>query len=168
MPPLDRTETPSPPVEPKDHHICRFFCYHCEVMSVTQTQMEEHLKEKHECNRTAVQPVNPCKYDLLKDLFVVCPPNTDVQLFQKCLVSRANKLSCKVKFFPTEIEKLPKNQIFGKELESALCGFRNKVRLNLILRDCTRERESIISQTQIYSQELIHSISLKRNEVPIT
>lgn len=117
----------------KIHQKCRFFCFHCEFLSATQVEMEQHFSEIHKCNLIAIQAVNVYNFDLSTDLFVVCPPNIDVAPFQKKLVARADNLNkSQLKFLPTEIDKLPKSQIFNEDLECAVCGFRNRVKSNLI------------------------------------
>lgn len=117
----------------KIHQICRFFCFYCEFMSATQLEMEQHFSKIHGCDVTAIQAVNACNFDLSTDLFVVCPSNTDLAEFYKRLMARAENLNkSQRKFLPTQIDKLPKSQIFCEDLECALCGFRSRVRSNLI------------------------------------
>lgn len=117
----------------KSHQKCRIFCYYCDFMSPTQFEMEKHFNTIHGTTSNSLLPLNSNNYDLSTDLFVMCPVGKSLSTFNTQLMTRASKLkSNKRKFKPTEIDKLPTRQVFQEELECELCGYKNKVRSNLI------------------------------------
>lgn len=117
----------------KIHQKSRYFCHRCEYMRVHELDMDKHCDEIHSCKSTKTLPLNEINYDTSTDLFVVCPKNADLDDFKKRLMKRASNLKANQrKFLPTEIESLPKKQVFPEKLECGLCGFSDKVRQNLV------------------------------------
>lgn len=117
----------------KTHQKCRFFCFYCECMCLTPEEMCKHFDDIHGCKLTSILPLNTSNVDIATDLFVVCPPGANIQEFYKRIMTCASILKAEQrKFLPSQVDSLPKNQIFQLELECAVCGFGTKVRQNLI------------------------------------
>lgn len=125
------------PVELKNHiksHLKhRFFCYYCDMTGATQQDLNSHFKNIHGIDDIQYRPLNPENYDIARDLFVVYPSGKSLNPFITSLTKRADDMKeSKKVYFPSEIDLLPKYQIFKEEIQCGLCSFRNKVRQNLV------------------------------------
>lgn len=118
----------------KTHLKHRFFCFYCVTTASTQQEINHHFETNHNNRDSQYLPLNPMKYDLATDIFVVCPK--DVQTlndFITLLVKRVDeRQAAKQSYMPEEIDLLPKRAIFSEELQCGRCNFSNKVRANLI------------------------------------
>lgn len=130
-------ESFSMPVDLKNHlktHIKhRFFCYYCDMTGRTTTEMDDHFNTIHIDSNFRYVPINEAKYEMEKDLFVVCPATFELNVFFKRLEKRVMALQSEKKtYLPKEIDLLPKRQIFNDEIGCGLCSYKNKCRANLV------------------------------------
>lgn len=98
--------------------------------------MQEHCGTVHGCASSALVALHRDKRDLLTNLFAVCLEKANLRKYQEHLIERADKLNVPKR----------KHQIFEKMLECALCGFRSKVRQDLISDQpiCVRDVDNVI------------------------
>lgn len=121
----------------KEHLKHRFFCYYCNMTTPTQQAMEDHFRTSHRYQDTHYLPLNPLKYDMATDIFVVCHKTTEtIRKFIKQLFLFADRVSerqaSKKSYMPDEVNLLPKQHIYTDEIQCGQCGYANKARSNLI------------------------------------
>lgn len=132
------TKTLTTPIELRNHiktHLKhRFFCYYCDVTGATQEIMNSHFEIAHKNDSTHYLALNSNKYDLSKDIFVVCPAGIEtITDFNMQIVSRVTEqMAAKKSYLPSEIHLMPKRMIFQESISCGQCSFSTKVRSNLI------------------------------------
>lgn len=126
------------PVDLKNHikiHLKhRFFCYYCDTTASSQYAINQHFETNHNNEDAQYLPLNPMKFDLDKDIFVVCPKGVEnINDFITRVVKRVDeRQAAKQSYLPEEIDLLPKRMIFAEEIQCGRCNYSNKVRTNLV------------------------------------
>lgn len=133
----------------KEHLQHRFFCIYCNMTTSTQQAMDHHFETSHRDQDTHYLPLNPLKYDLATDIFVVCPRNTQaINDFITRLVNRVSeRRAAKTSYMPEELDSLPKHHILNNPISCGRCGFSNLVRANLVRHfknGCTEQQASAL------------------------
>ncbi|XP_076249064.1 uncharacterized protein LOC143188616 isoform X2 [Calliopsis andreniformis] len=125
----------------KLHGLKRFGCSLCKMRCTVGYQALAHMRGKHKvhnCKLIPADPKNPC----VDGLFIVQPVQQSGERKgkkrksmkstekdgEKMVSTDMEKLS----FSPDEIESLPRQAIYNREVQCAVCPYTTKVRTNII------------------------------------
>lgn len=126
----------------KRHGIHRFLCNCCDFTGALADIVAKHLQEVHKQAQIDIQPLNPGKGDMNKDIFIVSPQQAILKDFKLHLINRNKEkiLSTKKSYLPEEVDMLPHQSIFTEKVSCQLCSYSTVVRSNiyrhLLKRDC--------------------------------
>ncbi|XP_046589049.1 uncharacterized protein LOC107227843 isoform X2 [Neodiprion lecontei] len=124
----------------KTHSLKRFGCSLCSMRCTMPYQAMSHMKSKHKFASNKLVPADP-KNPSTDGLFVVQPIRgaTEKGRGKKRTPTKVsdkeNEKSIdveKLSFNPDEIESLPRQAIYNREVMCAVCPYRTKVRTNMI------------------------------------
>lgn len=96
------------------------------------------MKTRHAVNSVTVMPVDPKHNDPDKDEFIMRPKPKRKSIGENPLDQQiggsedTEQNTTKISFNPNEIELLPRQPIYSKELRCAICKYSTKVRTNLV------------------------------------
>ena len=125
------------------HGLKRFGCSICEERYALQSQALTHMKMKHKIASYKLVPADP-KNPSVNGLFVIQPlskskkKGQSPKFTEKEIQKSSEKESPKTiepehfTFSPNEIELLPRQAIYNREVQCAVCRFTTKVRTNII------------------------------------
>ncbi|XP_018362420.1 PREDICTED: uncharacterized protein LOC108760768 isoform X3 [Trachymyrmex cornetzi] len=126
----------------KTHGLKRFGCSLCKLRYSVSYQATAHMKSKHKFFHTRIVPADPT--NPAKDgLFIVQAVPYEAADRRNKKRKRANKSGTeqeneksldngKLSFNPDEIEQLPRQAIYNREVQCAVCPYTTKVRTNII------------------------------------
>ncbi|XP_011056945.1 PREDICTED: uncharacterized protein LOC105147547 isoform X2 [Acromyrmex echinatior] len=126
----------------KTHGLKRFGCSLCKLRYSVSYQATAHMKSKHKFFHTRIVPADPT--NPAKDgLFIVQAVPYEAADRRNKKRKRANKSGTeqeneksldneKLSFSPDEIEQLPRQAIYNREVQCAVCPYTTKVRTNII------------------------------------
>ncbi|XP_076682092.1 uncharacterized protein LOC143376099 isoform X3 [Andrena cerasifolii] len=124
----------------KFHGLKRFGCSLCKMRCTVGYQAMAHMKTKHKAPNSKLVPADP-KNPSVDGLFVVHPLRQGGERrgkkrkSTKSLEKESEKLVTdneKLSFSPDEIESLPRQAIYNREVQCAVCPYTTKVRTNII------------------------------------
>lgn len=114
----------------KTHGIVRYSCEFCSYRTARSTEVKLHVINKHKVSEIYLVPVDPLKNNADIDFFICTnkkPSETPCEIVMpKTTVANSNL------YTPNDIDRLPRNSIYFKDVECALCPFKTKVRTNII------------------------------------
>lgn len=123
----------------KSHRYHRYFCYICQETAANTMDMLKHFTSKH-CTaaptvytKTLFRPANsePSEEFLVANTQLLT--NQNIEDFGKNLILewQRKKASSKTHFKSSEIELLPMQPIFQREIHCGECTYKTKVRTNM-------------------------------------
>ncbi|KYM98524.1 hypothetical protein ALC62_10758 [Cyphomyrmex costatus] len=127
----------------KTHGLKRFGCSLCKLRYSVPYQATAHMKSKHKFFHTKIVPADPTN-PAVDGLFTVHAVSYDAADRRNRKRKRANNKSGteqeneknvdneKLSFSPDEIEQLPRQAIYNREVQCAVCPYTTKVRTNII------------------------------------
>ncbi|XP_011707747.1 PREDICTED: uncharacterized protein LOC105462666 isoform X3 [Wasmannia auropunctata] len=125
----------------KTHGLKRFGCSLCKLRYSVSYQATAHMKSKHKFNNTKLVPADPTNPSV-EGLFVVhgVPYGSAERRTRKRKGGRSaaeqesekTADNGKLSFSPDEIERLPRQAIYNREVRCAVCPYTTKVRTNII------------------------------------
>ncbi|XP_011640512.1 LOW QUALITY PROTEIN: uncharacterized protein LOC105429319 [Pogonomyrmex barbatus] len=124
----------------KSHGLKRFGCSLCKLRYSVSYQATAHMRTKHKLNNTKLVPADPTNPSV-DGLFIVqavpfgsAERKTKKRKGAKSGAEQENEKSAdeKLSFNPDEIEQLPRQAIYNREVQCAVCPYTTKVRTNII------------------------------------
>lgn len=124
----------------KVHGLKRFGCALCKVRRTVGYQAMAHMKTKHKVANSRLVPADP-KNPSVDGLFIVQPiyqsgeRRGKKRKSTKSVEKEGEKSTVdveKLSFSPDEIESLPRQAIYNRVVQCAMCPFTTKVRTNII------------------------------------
>ncbi|XP_024944718.1 uncharacterized protein LOC107271692 isoform X4 [Cephus cinctus] len=126
----------------KLHGLKRFGCGLCKMRYAMSYQAMAHMKAKHKHSNSKVVPADP-KNPSVDGLFVIQPVLNRLNIAKGNGKKRATTKQAekeveksveieKVSFSPDDIEFLPRQAIYNREVQCAVCPYTTKVRTNII------------------------------------
>ncbi|XP_046733857.1 uncharacterized protein LOC124404071 isoform X2 [Diprion similis] len=124
----------------KTHGLKRFGCSLCPMRCTLPYQAMSHMKSKHKFASNKLVPADP-KNPSTDGLFVVQPIRGAIERGRgkkrtpTKVSDKENEKSIdveKLSFSPDEIESLPRQAIYNREVMCAVCPYKTKVRTNMI------------------------------------
>ncbi|XP_036142229.1 uncharacterized protein LOC105830364 isoform X2 [Monomorium pharaonis] len=125
----------------KIHGLKRFECSMCKRRYSVSYQATAHMKQKHKLFSTKLVPADPTNPSA-EGLFIVQPApsgsaerRTKKRKGAKFGTDQKNEKSTdneKLSFSPDEIDQLPRQAIYNREVQCAVCPYTTKVRTNII------------------------------------
>ncbi|XP_019889550.2 uncharacterized protein LOC105286402 isoform X2 [Ooceraea biroi] len=122
----------------KAHGLKRFGCSQCKMRYAVSYQATAHMKTKHKFPNTKLVPADPTNPSV-DGLFVVHAIPFDERKTKKRKGGKSGMDQEKEKmdneklsFNPDEIEQLPRQAIYNREIQCAMCPYTTKVRTNII------------------------------------
>ncbi|XP_025992233.2 uncharacterized protein LOC105202475 isoform X3 [Solenopsis invicta] len=124
----------------KTHGLKRFGCSLCKLRYSVSYQATAHMKQKHKLFNPKLVPADPTNPSA-DGLFIVhATPHASERRSKK---RRSNRLGTeqeneksadneKLSFSPDEIEQLPRQAIYNREVQCAVCPYTTKVRTNIV------------------------------------
>lgn len=125
----------------KSHGLKRFGCSLCKMRCTVGYQAMAHMKMKHKYTYSKLVPADP-KNPSVDGLFIVQPirqsgerkgkkRKTSTKSTEKDIEKITTDIE-KFTFGPDEIESLPLQAIYNREVQCAMCPYTTKVRTNII------------------------------------
>ncbi|XP_043289489.1 uncharacterized protein [Venturia canescens] len=122
----------------KLHGLKRFGCSMCKGRWPMPYQAMSHMKSKHKQTYTKLIPADP-KNPSAEGLYIVepIPTNGTCRKQKRGRVKSSDKDDNKsdiekTYYGPTDIESLPRQAIYGREVHCAVCPYTTKVRTNIL------------------------------------
>ncbi|XP_026670215.1 uncharacterized protein LOC108625488 isoform X2 [Ceratina calcarata] len=125
----------------KTHGLKRFGCALCKKRCAVGHQAVAHMKQKHKYSCSKLVPADP-KNPTADGLFIVQPiiENGERKGKKRKIATKSNEKepekpatdSEKLTFSPDEIDVLPRQAIYNREVQCAVCPYTTKVRMNII------------------------------------
>ncbi|XP_047351977.1 uncharacterized protein LOC124950004 isoform X1 [Vespa velutina] len=124
----------------KLHGLKRFGCSLCKARCTVSYQAMAHMRTKHKIQYSKVIPADP-ENPSADGLFIVQPlrPTNGERKGKKRKTAKASEKDAektgdieKLTFGPDEIELLPRQAIYNREVQCAVCPYTTKVRTNII------------------------------------
>ncbi|XP_076761656.1 uncharacterized protein LOC143429775 [Xylocopa sonorina] len=126
----------------KSHGLKRFGCALCKMRCTVGYQAMAHMKMKHKYGCSKLVPADP-KNPSADGLFIVQPISqsgerkgkkrkTGTKISEKEPTEKVGTDPEKLTFSPDEIEALPRQAIYNREVQCAVCPYTTKVRMNII------------------------------------
>ncbi|KAK2585474.1 hypothetical protein KPH14_010131 [Odynerus spinipes] len=124
----------------KLHGLKRFGCSLCKARCTVSYQAMGHMKTKHKVPYSKVVPADP-ENPSADGLFIVQPihPSGERRGKKRKMAKTSEKDTEKINvdveklsFGPDEIESLPRQAIYNREVQCAVCPYTTKVRTNII------------------------------------
>lgn len=125
----------------KVHGLKRFGCSLCKIRYAVASQATAHMKTKHKHLGTKLVPADPTNPSV-EGLFIVhAIPFGSVERKRKKrkgaksgVEQETEKITDieKLSFSPDELEQLPRQAIYNREVQCAVCPYTTKVRTNII------------------------------------
>ncbi|KAL0129058.1 hypothetical protein PUN28_004033 [Cardiocondyla obscurior] len=125
----------------KLHGLKRFGCSKCKMRYTVPFQAKAHMKSKHKCNNTKIVPADPTNpsqdglFIIQEVAFGAGERKTKKRKGAKSGVEQENDKTAnneKLLFGPDEIEQLPRQAIYNREVQCAVCPYKTKVRTNIV------------------------------------
>ncbi|XP_057319412.1 uncharacterized protein LOC130663885 [Microplitis mediator] len=116
----------------KSHGLKRFECSLCNQRFPVSHQAVSHMKMKHKSNHRMLpaDPTNPSE----NGLFILHACKNPVKIKKGKIKgnSKNSKIEEKISFSPADIESLPRQAIYQREVQCAVCPYKTKVRTNIV------------------------------------
>ncbi|XP_034935728.1 uncharacterized protein [Chelonus insularis] len=119
----------------KIHGLKRFGCSLCKYRCAMSYQASNHMKMKHKVGSVKMIPADPSNPSE-NGLFIIHPLKTSIVKIRgkkgMKIITKGFITEDKVSYSPSEIDSLPRQAVYNREVQCAICKYTNKVRSNII------------------------------------